>query len=200
MKLLYAPTSPYVRKVMVVAIETGQEAEVETVFAGANPMVPNAELNAVNPLAKIPALVFDDGAIFDSRVICEYLAARVSDHGIFPDPGPARWRALTDQAIADGLLDAAIAARYERLMRPPEFQFSGWTDAQLAKIDRALDAMAARIPAAADIGAIAFGCALGYLDFRYAELDWRTTRPALGEWYAGFAERPSMRLTVPKDI
>ncbi len=199
MTLLSAPTSPYVRKVMVVAHETGQIDRIDPVFALANPTKANEELNNQNPLAKIPALVTEDGAIFDSRVICEYLDATTSTHPLFPRDGKTRWQALTQQALADGLLDAALSARYELLMRPEDKQWSGWRDAQLAKIERALDRMNTDIPDTLTIGAVGYGCALGYLDFRFPEVDWRAARPALADWFATFSERPSMQATLPRD-
>jgi len=199
MTLLYAPTSPYVRKVMVVAHETGRIGEIEPVFTLANPTNRNDTLNRENPLGKIPALLTDDGALFDSRVICEYLDARTKTQPLFPREGAARWRALARQALADGLLDAALLARYETVMRPQELQWSGWRQAQLGKIDRALDRMNADLPEDLTIGAVGYGCALGYLDFRFPEIDWRSSRPALAGWFEEFAKRPSMRETVPRE-
>lgn len=199
MKLLYAPTSPYVRKVMAVAHETGQTEFVEPVFTLANPVAVNDGLNAHNPLGKIPVLITPDGLLFDSRVICEYLDARSNGNRVFPKDGPARWKALRQQALADGLLDAALSARYERVSRPEEKQWSGWRDAQLAKIRRALVAMEKDLPEEATIGAIGYGCALGYIDFRFSDIDWRSAHPLLGAWFEAFRERPSMHLTEPRE-
>ncbi|MFC5068665.1 glutathione S-transferase [Flaviflagellibacter deserti] len=199
MKLLYAPTSAYTRKVMVVAHETGQVDDIEIVFTTASPVTPNEDLNRANPLGKIPALVVDGETLFDSRVICEFLDARSSGVKVFPAGGKARWRALTQQALGDGLIDAALGARYEALMRPAERQWQGWRDAQLAKVHRAVASMADNVPSNLTIGAIACGCALGYLDFRYPEIDWRSPHPLLADWFAAFSERPSMKMTVPMD-
>lgn len=203
MKLLHAPTSPFVRKVMVVALQTGLAESIETEFNAANPLQRDPALAAHNPLGKIPALILDDGsAIYDSPVICEYLAATAGDTTLFPPAGPARWAALTQQAMGDGLLDAAIANRYETVMRPEEKRWQGWTDAQLAKVRGALDeieTIAPTLGTTPTIGSIAIGCALGYLDFRYADLGWREGRPAAAAWFAAFDELPAMAATRPRE-
>lgn len=203
MKLIYAPTSPFVRKVMVVARECGLDGAIETAFNPASPLQRDPALVDHNPLGKIPALVLDDGeVIYDSPVICEYLAATSGDAVVFPPNGPARWKALTEQALADGLLDAAIANRYETVVRPEEKRWQGWTDAQLAKVRGALDRIEAIAPTLGEtptIGAITIGCALGYLDFRYAHLNWREGRPNTAHWFARFDERPAMATTRPRE-
>jgi glutathione S-transferase len=146
--------------------------------------------------------VTDDGqALFDSRVICEYLDSRHDRPKLFP-AGPARWPALRRQAQADGILDAGILARYETVLRPEERRWPDWIEGQKAKIARALDALEGEAEGfgdAVDIGTIAVGCALGWLDFRYAADDWRAGRPALAAWFERFAKRPSMAATVPKE-
>ena len=206
MKLLHAPTSPFVRKVMVVAHETGLAERIDIEFNAASPLQRDPALTAANPLGKIPALVLEDGStLYDSRVICEYLAATAGSATLFPAAGPARWQALTQQALGDGLLDAAIANRYETVMRPQELRWSGWTQAQLAKVHGALDAIealaaAGNLPSETPhIGAITLGCALGYLDFRYAALNWREGHPAAAAWFAGFDARPAMAATRPRE-
>jgi glutathione S-transferase len=203
MRLHYSYASPYVRKVMVVAIETGQEDALELTARKVSPVVPEAEVNRDNPLGKVPCLVTDDGEpLFDSRVICEYLDSRHGGAQLFPAAAPARWTALRRQAQADGILDAGILARYEILLRPEERRWPDWVEGQKAKMARALDALeqeAASFGATVDIGTIAVGCALGWLDFRYAADDWRAGRPALAAWFEGFAARPSMTATVPRE-
>ncbi|MCB4769061.1 glutathione S-transferase N-terminal domain-containing protein [Ancylobacter sp. Lp-2] len=203
MKLIYAPTSPFVRKVMAVALEVGLAGKLEIEFNPASPLQRDPALVDYNPLGKIPALVLDDGSVlFDSPVICEYLAASVGDTALFPAAGPARWAALTQQALGDGLLDAAIANRYETVVRPEATRWPGWTTAQLAKITGALDrieALAPELQDAVTIGTITLGCALGYLDFRYAHLNWREGRPQAAAWFAAFDERPSMAATRPRE-
>lgn len=203
MKLIHAPTSPFVRKVMAVAIETGLQEEIGIEFNPASPLQRDPSLIAHNPIGKIPALILDDGTVlFDSPVICEYLADKAGNTTLFPAPGPARWAALTQQALADGLLDAAIAGRYEMLMRPPELRWEGWREAQIAKVRGALarfEALMPELPEEPTIGGISIGCALGYLDFRYAELDWRAGLPKTAEWFAKFDERPAMVATRPRE-
>jgi glutathione S-transferase len=202
MRLHYSYASPYVRKVMVVAIETGQESDVDLTPRKVSPVAPLGEVNRDNPLGKVPCLVTDDGqALFDSRVICEYLDSRHDRPKLFP-AGPARWPALRRQAQADGMLDAGILARYETVLRPEERRWPDWIAGQKAKIARALDALEGEAEGfgdAVDIGTIAVGCALGWLDFRYAADDWRAGRPALAAWFERFAKRPSMAATVPKE-
>ena len=199
MKLLYSPASPYARKVLVLAHETGLFARLDVVAAGASPTAPSAEVAAHNPLGKIPALVLDDGtALYDSRVICEYLDGLSAGPRLFPE-GAARWDALVRQALADGLLDAALLTRYERAMRPEPLRWDAWDAGQIGKITAALDRieiLVADMPVL-DIGTVAIACALGYLDFRFPDLAWRDGRPAAAAWYAVFAARPAMAATAP---
>lgn len=205
MKLLHAPTSPFVRKVMVVALETGLADRIEIVFNAASPLQRDPALTSLNPLGKIPALLLDDGTVlYDSAVICEYLADLAGDTAIFPT-GPARWPALTLQALGDGLLDAAVGNRYENVMRPEALRWPEWSQGQMAKISGALDAIEQSVHTGLightvhHIGLISLGCALGYLDFRYANLQWREGRPAAAEWFAGFDARPAMAATRPRE-
>ena len=204
MKLHHNVASPYVRKVMAVAIETGLRERIELVERKMSPVSPSAELNRDNPLGKIPCLVTDDRvALFDSRVICEYLDSLHDGPNLFPPAGPGRWTALRRQAEADGILDAALLARYETFLRPQERRWPEWIDGQKQKFRRALDALeaeAARFGDTIDIGTIALGCALGYLDFRYGDEHWRADRPRLAAWWERFAQRPAMARTAPSEI
>lgn len=200
MKLLYSPASPYVRKVMVLAHETGLLGKIEIATVGTTPVAPDAGVAAANPLKKIPALIADDGmTLFDSPVICEYLDSLHSGPKMFPD-GPARWQALRLQAAADGLLDAALLVVYESRFREEPMRNQAWVDGQLSKIDGALDAFEAAADSfgdRVDIGTITVGCALGYIDFRLGHRDWRASRPKLAAWYKKFSARPSMDSTKP---
>ncbi len=200
MKLYYASASPFVRKCMVTAIELGLDDKIEPVTVATTPIAPAAELDAVNPIRKIPALVTDDGqTLYDSAVICEYLDAIGGNH-LIPKEGAARWAVRRQELLADGLLDAAVITRYELAVRPEEKQWDTWIEAQKGKIDGALDQMehdAANFGGAIHMGAVAFGCALGYLDFRFADDDWRAGHGKLAAWYEGFAQRPSMQRTAP---
>jgi len=203
MKLRYAPTSPYVRKVTVLAMETGQDGKIERLPTVNAPDKPNAELGRENPLNKVPCLLTDDGLVlFDSPVICEYLDAQHGGRKWFP-AGNTRWHALRQMALADGLLDAALLRRYESI-RPDGERSSGWDKAQKLKVDQALDALEREAPGFPDpagdqltIGHVSIGCALGYLDFRFASEDWRKGRPTLARWFEGLSKRPSMAQTVP---
>lgn len=196
--------SPYVRKVRVLAIETGLGHRIELVTRMHTPVQPDPELIHDNPLGKIPCLVTDDGtALYDSRVICEYLDSLHDGPRMFPAAGPARWATLRRQALGDGILDAGVLVRYETFVRPEERQWDPWIENQKLKYRRALDSLEREAPAlegAPDIGTITIGCALGYLDFRYADEDWRARCPRLATWYERFARRPAMAETAPREI
>jgi glutathione S-transferase len=204
MKLLYATTSPFVRKVMVCAHLTGQADKIELLDSAAHPVRRDPRIAAHNPLAKVPTLILDDGqALYDSRVICEYLASQAGSAQLFPAAGAARWTALTRQAMGDGLLDAALLARYELTARPPEVQWPTWREALLAKVTACLAAIEAMAPALSTdqptIGEISIGCGLGYLDFRFSELDWRAQCPNATRWNEAFQALPAMQATRPYD-
>ena len=196
MKLRTSPASPYGRKVQVVAIETGLIARLELVPT--SPKEP--DLRDQNPLGKIPALVTDEGQVlFDSPVICEYLDSLHHGHPLFPPPGNLRWSALRMQALADGVMDAALLRRAE-LARPETLRSADWDAHHKLAVDKALDALERQSVVFAhepDIGLVAAGCALGYLDFRFAHEPWREGRPRLAEWYEGWRQRPSMRESEP---
>ncbi len=202
MKLFHNIASPFVRKVRVLAAETGLASRIELVQSVFTPVSPDTDLFASNPLGKIPTLMLDDGtALFDSRVICEYLDTLHEGPKMFPPEGEARWAALTRHALGDGILDAAVGTRYELALREPSRQWPEWIENQRQKYRRSLDALeaeAASLDGALDIGVITAACALGYLDFRYPDEGWRDTRPGLARWYASFSERESMRTTVPE--
>ena len=199
MKLYYSPASPYVRKVRVFAMETGLMHDIALAEVAITPVGPDADLCADNPIGKIPTLVRDDGgALYDSRVICEYLDGLHGGTRMFPENEDARWIALRRQALADGILDAAVNTRYETFLRPQEFRWPDWVDAQMTKVRRSLDEVEGESPGeGVDIGTISVACALGYLDFRYADEGWRDSRPKLTTWFEKFSARPSMRETAP---
>lgn len=205
MQLLYSPTSPFVRKVLVVAIEKGIGDRIER--RPTNILEPHADLLARNPLGKIPVLITDDGdALYDSPVIVEYLDAGFPGPRLIPAAGPARFQALRQQALADGLLDAGVARIVEG-RRPEAERSQAWTAKQTAVVARALDALEAEAGDLHDavtigpvtIGPVAIGCALGWLDFRFPHEPWQNARPALADWFARFSQRPSMQATIPRD-
>jgi glutathione S-transferase len=201
MKLLYSATSPFVRKVMFVAIELGLADRIELLPCAAHPVNRDPRIVASNPLGKVPTLISDDGvAVYDSRVICEYLEAIAGSAFIFPATGPARWRALTEQSLADGILDAGLLVRYESAVRPETYRYDPWIAAQMDKIMASLgeiEKLAADFGDRLDIGTISVSCALGYLDFRYPQLVWRQSCPVAGAWFAAMGERRSMQQTFP---
>ena len=201
MKLYYGALSPFVRKVMVLAHERNLVGALELVTSPLTPLEPNRDLMRANPLGKIPALELDDGTVlFDSPVICEHLDTLGSGPKLFPASGAERLRALRLNALADGLLDAAMTARVESL-RPAEKQWEKWTEVQLLKVRNALDTLNdgyAPKSGALTIGEVAAGCALGWLDFRMPHLKWREGRDQLAGWFAEFSKRPSMTQTAPK--
>ena len=200
MKLYYSPTSPYVRKVTVLAMETGLDAKIERIPAPTTPVDQNPDVAKANPLAKVPALVIDSGEIlFDSRVICEYLDSQHQGTKFFP-AGAARWSVLRQQALGDGLLDAALLVRYEGFLRPEDKRWSNWADGQMKKVKGALAEIEKLAPGfgdRVDIGTVSIACALGYLDFRFGDMNWRQHYPQTAAWAAKFFERPSIKSTVP---
>jgi glutathione S-transferase len=199
LQLFYSPASPFVRKVMACAIAREIDGQIERVPTNAHASPP--DLLAANPLSKVPCLITEDGvALFDSPVICEYLDA-VEDGALplFPRHGGALWRALKLQAMGDGIMDAAVARRGEQ-QRPTEAARDAYMARQKAAVDRTVAALEADPPhQTVDIGSIAVGCALGYLDFRFGHEPWRPAAPHLAAWFATFGENPCMARTMPHD-
>jgi glutathione S-transferase len=198
MKLMMAGPSPFVRKVLVVLHETGQIDDVELQSVTAGPGVTEAALKAANPVGKIPALVRDEGpTLYDSRVICRFLDSRASA-GLYPDKG---WDTLVLEATGDAICDAAVSMVYEKRFRPEEMHHAPWIEAQWDKVASALDTLNARwmshLEGPLDIGQIAVGCALGYVDFRHADRNWRAGRDALADWADRFNARSAMQETMP---
>ncbi|GJD50257.1 putative GST-like protein YibF [Methylobacterium crusticola] len=197
MKIFFSPASPFVRKVMVVAHELGLADQIERLPSAAGPVARDASIRQHNPIGQVPTFFTDDGTVlYDSRVICEYLDDLGG--GAFFGSGAARWRNLTDAALGDGLLGAALLARYEAVLRPEPLRWSDWTGGQLAKVTDAVDRMETMdLAGRLDIGTVTFACGLGYLDFRFPEADWRSTHPRTAAWFGAFAQRPSMAATQP---
>ncbi|MCP5038341.1 MAG: glutathione S-transferase [Rhodobacteraceae bacterium] len=199
MQLIAAPASPFVRKVRMMLLETGQMDDVEIVNVTTSPIAPSPEVSTANPLSKIPALIRSDGpAIYDSRVITRYLDTR-AQAGLYPQ---ARiWEVLTLEATGDAIMDAAVLMTYEARLRPDDKQDRGWVDAQWGKISGALDALNARwishLSGPLDMGQVSIACALGYLDLRHDAYGWRKGRDALDDWFAVFSERPAFQATIP---
>lgn len=200
MKLYSASASPFVRKVLVTALELGIEDRIEKIAVATTPVSSDPKLAAANPLKKIPTLVLDDGSlVYDSGVICSYLDSLVPDVKLIPE-GAAGWQVKRQEALADGLCDAAILVRYEMALRPEERHWRDWIDAQLGKVASAVDQLeveADDLAGGVTLGAIAAGCALDYLDFRFADLGWRDKHPKIAAWQSDFAQRPAMQATKP---
>ncbi len=198
MELLGSGASPFVRKTRALVVEAGI-TDIPYVEVTASPMGGEDKINAANPLGKIPALTRENGpTIYDSNVICRFL----DDHaqaGLYP---PARlWEVLTLEATGDGVMEAAVGMVYEQRFRPKTKIWNPWFEAQWVKIDRALDTMErqwiSHLHGPVDMGQVSVACALGYLDLRFEDKDWRPGREALAAWYEGFAARPSMVATAP---
>jgi len=197
LKLYSHPVSPFARKARVIAHELGLKLEIIDVMARND-----ESLRRLNPLKQIPILVLDDGSsLFDSPVICEYLN-HAGGGKFFPGMSiwrntTGRWKALGLAALGDGIADAAVGWRYE-LTEPEERRNPDRIARAQATIHAGLDALE-RVKFAKDptIGEISVGCALGYIDFRLPDLDWKSSRPKLSAWYAKFCEYPSMKATQP---
>ena len=201
MKLHWSPRSPFVRKVMIVAHETGLVDKLSLVRTAAASTRPHAELMRDNPLSKIPTLVLDDRTpLYDSPVICEYLDQLHAGPKLFPAEPRARLLALRQQALGDGFLDLLVLWRDERMRQHPSdahlASFAARRKVTLAAMNTEVEHLSAT---PLSIGHIAFGCALGYLDFRFASEDWRADHPQLARWYSDLSARPSFRNTEPID-
>lgn len=198
MKLFHSPRSPYVRKVMIFAHELGVADRIELLDCAAHSVQRDRSIVAHNPLGQVPTMLLADGTMLaDSGVICDYLNA--SHQGaLIPAAGAARWRVLTDQALADGMMEASLLARYERAVRPPERLWQDWLAGHLDKIDtclQAFDRAAPQFGERFDIGTISLACGLAYLDLRFPEIDWRGAYGNLRDWHAVIEERPALRAT-----
>ena len=196
------PASPFARKVRIVLRERALGGQIEEVETAVSPVAPNADLARSNPLVKIPALLLDDGTtLFDSRVICEYIDTLGSAPRLFPAAGMERFNALRLQSLCDGILDAAVITRYETAVRPEALRWKDWIAGQRAKIDGGVDALEREQSSWGQtfgIGQVGAACVLGYLDFRFPDITWRSHHPRLAAWFEEISKRPSVRDTTPK--
>lgn len=201
MKLRQSTTSPYVRKVNITILETGQDAEVERVPT--NPWHAETDLGGSNPIGKVPTLLLDDGRVlYDSPVICEYLDSLHDGPRLFPEGGPGRFDALRRMALGDGTLDAGVLLLIESKRRPEELRWDYWLDRQRAVVERGLDQLdreAADFGDDFDIGHVTAVAAIGWLEFRGLTPAWRKGRDALARWYDQAMQRPSCQQTVPRE-
>ena len=200
MKLFGSLTSPFVRKVRIVAIEKRLDLElmVDDVWG------PESKLGDINPLAKVPTLLVDDTAVYDSAVIVEYLDARAPTHKLVPDGNRDRTAVRTLESLADGLCDAAITMMLEKRFHPGEMLSEAWMERQAAKVDRALARMSLTLEKrqwmhgnSYTLADIACGVALLYLELRFPENTWRTTYPNLDALCHRLMERPAFASTKP---
>lgn len=187
-------TSPYARKVRVAAAELGigDQIELTAPESSGTPLNPNSA--GANPVAKIPTLMLDDGsALFDSRIIMRYLNDKAGGN-LYP---AGDWDMQRRESIAEGMIDASLLVRFEGALRPEDKQWDGWVDAQSSKINCTLAALDAEASSLSRLDAAAIGaaCALGYLDFRFADWGWRDNCPNLAAWFETFSQRPSMQAT-----
>ena len=198
MKLHWSPKSPYVRKVMILVEELHAAKDIELVRSVAAMTQPNKQLMLDNPLSKIPTLVLNDGTkLFDSVVICEYL----NDHykgELFPSNDQEKWQSLRWHALGDGFLDALILWRNERERAVP---LDSLIAAFELKAMMTLDVLESEVKDIQSsnftIGVVALVCALGYLDYRFDALNWRSRAPKLAQWYEAIERRPSVHNTLP---
>jgi glutathione S-transferase len=197
-RLRYSPASPFARKVRVAAAELGLSGRIE--LAACDVWAPGSDIAADNPLGKVPALVTDDGTFIGSTLCCEYLDSLQGAPRLVPAATADRWRVLRQHALADGIMEAAVAHVTEELRRPPQFVYGEFLERQRIKIRSALDVVESHADALGgrvDLATITLGCALGYLDFRLPQFDWRRDRGGLARWYELMAARPSMIATRP---
>ncbi|ABS63493.1 Glutathione S-transferase domain [Parvibaculum lavamentivorans DS-1] len=198
MKLYHSPTSPFARKVRILIREKGAANRVSEELIST--MEDPAALHAANPLGKIPALVMNDGtSYFDSPLICEYLDVALEGPTFIPASNIERWRVQRLHALADGIMDASVSLTFER-MRPEAQRSEMWMGRWRRAIERGIAVLEAEVTdldGALDLGGIATGAALGYLDFRHAGLDWQSKAPELAGWWKDFAKRPSLVETAP---
>ena len=201
MKLIGSLTSPYVRKVRIVFSEkkVDVDLELENVWAA------DTKIAASNPLGKVPCLILDDGgAIYDSRVIAEYADALSPVSKLIPADNRERASVKTWEALADGVMDAGILARLERTWRPANEQSSAWVDRQMGKITNSLRQMSEGLAGNVwchgnqmTLADVAVGCALGYLLFRFPNIQWQAQYPNLDRLYQKLLQRPSFIETEP---
>jgi glutathione S-transferase len=201
MKLIGSVTSPFVRKVRVVLAEK----KLDSTFVQENVWAADTLIQQTNPLGKVPCLVMEDGStLYDSRVIAEYLDTLTPVCKLLPPNGRERAEVKVWEALADGVLDAAVLVRLEKTLRPAEQQSPEWIDRQWGKVHAGLRVMSERLGDSAfcmgvhyTLADVAVGCALGWLAFRFPEIGWRGDYPNLARLFDKLSERPSFKDTIP---
>jgi glutathione S-transferase len=203
-RLIASTTSPYARKVRIVMAEKRIECQLELMDVWS----PNTRIQDFNPLGKVPCLIMEDGgAVFDSRSIVEYLDTLTPVGHLIPSNGRERVEVRTWEALADGLLDAVILVRLEQTQRPPEQQSPAWIARQMSKVQAALRSASNGLGErpwcngqSYTLADVALGCALGWLDYRFPSIDWRTPYPNLARQYEKLSVRPSFVETAPPPL
>jgi|TARA_R110002072_G_scaffold14810_18_gene60677 glutathione S-transferase len=201
MKLRYSSASPFVRKVLIMAQETGLLSRIDVLPA--DPFGDDlSDIEQHNPLGKVPALITEqDGAFVNSYSACEYLDSLHDGPKFLPANGPERWKVQQLHGLADGILDAAVGQVYEVVRRPAQYSYPQNSARLTNKINKALDYLESQVAdfdAALNLGSITLVCALDYLDFRLSEaIDWRANRPSLEAWHDRLSDRPSFKQTLP---
>jgi glutathione S-transferase len=198
LRLRYSAASPFARKVRVAAAEVGLSDCIE--LAPCDVWASGSDIVVDNPLGKVPVLIAEQGTFVGSTLCCEYLDSLHEGQKLIPMRPAERWRVLQLHALADGIMEAAVARLTEALRRPPQFVYTDFLERQWQKIRRTLHVIEVRtepLGETVNIASITLGCALGYLDFRLPELDWRREHPGIAAWNEIFAARPSMIATRP---
>jgi len=202
MKLTFSPASPFARKVRIAAIELGLIDKIEFVPTTAVPCTYNEDYSQkVSPLRKLPALILDDGStIVDSYVIVEYLDELAGGGKLIPASGAKKWQVKTDHCITQGMLDALLLCRYEKMLRPEQFRWQSWVDDQWDRAWHGLQRFEAHpdiLTRPLDIAQIGIVCVLGYLDFRFPDSGWRKAFPKLAAFNEKMMQRESVKISVP---
>ena len=203
MKLIGSLASPFVRKARIVLAEK----KIDYKLVLENVWAPDTTIHTFNPIGKVPCLIMEDGeAVFDSRVICEYVDTLSPVGKLIPQSGRERVEVRCWEALADGILEAAVLIRLENVLRPADRRDGAWLVRQQRKIDEGLVAMTQGLGSKTwcagnhyTLADIALGCALGYLDFRMPEINWREAHPNLDKHFQKLALRPSFVDSFPSD-
>ena len=201
MKLIFSPSSPFVRKVRIAAIELGLIDRIEFLPTTVAPGQPNDDYARITPLKKLPALILDNGdVILDSYVIAEYLDELAGGGKLIPTSGPDRWKVKSDHSLLQGMLDSMLLCRYEGMVRPEPLRWKAWSDDHwnrawtgMARFENKPDVLSGPF----NITQIGLVCVLGYADFRFADCGWRKAYPKLDAFHQKMLERPSVKISVP---
>ena len=198
MKLLARPASPFARKVRVMAREIGLNNKIEEIMFS-SPEEMKEEMPKYNPLGKVPTLILDDQTvIYDSKVICEYLDFMHKGEKFFPIHSETRWKTILLQALADGVAEAIIIAAMNKFMRPKEYVHEPAINYQLEKVGRGLleiNSTVDEFEQLGKIGPLSVACTIGYIDFRFPDLDWRAKNKNLDAWYSNYSNGKFMKET-----